>query len=370
MAGHRLLRLTAWTSALSGLLLAPAHAAPPQWENVPVPPLGGLALPMEVAAAGPRAAWASGLEDMTTGQKPFMLAWNGREWRRQALPLPNSAVVKDIAAAGPRDAWALAEGPGEEGAGKRALALHWNGTAWREVGYPAGVLPTMPSPLPYYSEVVSAPRGGPAWSVGHDARAGQSVALRFQDGRWERQRLPVRMTSASTVGVRSAKDVWISCICDLPGSGPTQAMLHWNGVRWKTVRHPVAEQSHIAKIVPVSATSVWAYRAGTSASTPSALLHWNGTGWKEAAIPTPPCSFSIPTLADDGRKGAWVSVSLPDGPGYLHYNGGRWTTEGGSGRPMNSALVYDLARVPGTRTLWSVGLANPLNGPAFVERRR
>ncbi|MFV2172573.1 hypothetical protein ACFHW2_14050 [Actinomadura sp. LOL_016] len=73
----------------------------------------------------------------------------------------------------------------------------------------------------------------------------------------------------------------------------------------------------------------------------------------------------------NGAGGAWVGVSTANDPAnYLHYSRGRWTTESGPGRPGVGALIYDLARVPGTRTLWSAGMASPLSGPPFVERRR
>ncbi|MFI0354877.1 hypothetical protein [Actinomadura sp. 9N407] len=366
MVRQRVLRVIAWAAAFSGLLLTPsaAIAAPPEWENVPTPPLNGLSVVTEIAAAGPRAAWAAGIEDATTSGTPIMLAWNGRQWRRQALP-PGTGQVVDLAAAGPRNAWGVylnADG---------SSALHWNGTKWRKAGYPAGVVPTQPSPLPTYLQILSAAPGGPAWSIGYDSLAKKAVALRFKNGRWTRQSTPVPMVSASTVAVRSAKDVWIACTCDIPGAGPTEAMLHWDGTEWSTIRYPFKEQTYIAKIVPVSATSVWAYRAGTGYGTPPELMHWDGTSWTSTTIPASPQAYHYPTLADDGGQGAWVSVStVNDDKSYLHYSGGRWTAESGEGRPGTAVWIRDLARVPGTGSIWSSGLASSLAGPHFIERRR
>ncbi|TDC55117.1 hypothetical protein E1281_14300 [Actinomadura sp. KC345] len=333
---------------------------------MPTPPLNGLAVLTEIAASGPRAAWAAGLEDATSGGTPVMLAWDGRQWRRQALP-PGAGQVVDLAAAGPRNAWGIylnAEG---------SPALHWDGTKWRSVGYPAGVGPTQPSPLTTYLEIVSAAPRGPAWSVGYDSEAKEAVALRYTKGRWTRQRTPVPMVNASTVAVRSAKDVWIACTCDIPGAGPTQAMLHWDGSKWSTIRYPSKADTYIAKIVPVSATSVWAYRASTGYAPTPELMHWDGTSWTSTTIPVSqePGAYHYPTLADDGDQGAWVSMSTrQDDKSYLHYSGGRWTAESGAARPGISAWVHDLARVPGTRSIWSAGMANPLGGPHFIERRR
>ncbi|MFI6520969.1 hypothetical protein ACIBF1_35815 [Spirillospora sp. NPDC050679] len=367
MAGQRILRVSACATALSGLLLAPAtaNAAPPEWRNVPTPSLSGLAVLTEVAASGPRAAWAAGLENATSNGKPVMLAWNGQQWRRQALPAGTGQVV-DLAAAGPRNAWGIYLNE------KGSPALHWNGVKWRRVGYPAGVVPTQPSPLPNYLQILSAAPGGPAWSLGYDTQAKKAVALRFQNGRWKRRSTPVPMVNATTVAARSAKDVWIGCTCDVPGTGPTQAMLHWDGAKWRTVRYPAKEKSYIAKIVPVSATSVWAYRVSTDYASPTPeLMHWNGTSWTVTAIPASPQAYHFPTLADDGGKGAWVSVStVNDDKSYLHYSGGRWTAESGEGRPDTSVWVRDLARVPGTRSIWSVGLDSSLAGSHFIERRR
>lgn len=365
MAGRRVLRVTAWAAAFSGLVLTPsaAAAAPLEWEKVPTPPLDGLGVVTEIAAAGPRAAWAAGVEDATSSGKPVMLAWDGRQWQRQVLP-PGTGQVVDLAAAGPRNAWGIYLN--EDG----SSALHWNGTAWRRVGYPAGVRPTMPSPLPTYLQVVSAAPGGPAWSLGYDSQAMKAVALRFQNGRWVRQRTPVPMVSASTVAVRSAKDIWIACTCDIAGTGPTQAMLHWNGTRWRTIRYPSKEQTYIARIAPVSATSVWAYRASTSYATPE-LMHWDGKNWTSTTIPAAQFAYHFPALADDGDQGAWVSVStVDDDKSYLHYSNGGWTAESGEGRPGTAVWIRDLARVPGTRSIWSAGLPSSLAGLPFIERRR
>ncbi|MEV3924362.1 hypothetical protein [Actinomadura coerulea] len=365
MAVHRVLRVTAWTAALAGLLLTPstAAAAPLEWERVPTPPLDGLGVVTEIAAAGPRAAWAAGIEDATSSGRPVMLAWNGRQWQRQVLP-PGTGQVVDLAAAGRRNAWGIYLN--EDG----SPALHWNGTAWRTVGYPAGIRPTMPSPLPTYLQIVSAAPGGPAWSLGYDSQAKKAVALRFENGRWVRQKTPVPMVSASTVAVRSAKDIWIACTCDIPDAGPTEAMLHWNGTRWSTVRYPSKEQTYIAKIAPVSSTSVWAYRASTAYATPE-LMHWDGESWTSTTIPASPFAYHFPALADDGDQGAWVSVStVDDDKSYLHYNGGSWTAESGEGRPGTAVWIRDLARVPGTRSIWSVGLPSSLAGLHFIERRR
>ena len=363
MAGRRVLRFSAWIAAFSGMLLTPsaAAAAPPKWRDVPTPPLNGLAVLTEMAAAGPRTAWAAGNE----GGAPVMLAWNGRQWQRQALPAGTGQVV-DLAAAGRRNAWGIYLNAGG------SPALHWDGTEWRSVGYPAGVVPTQPSPLTTYLQIVSAAPRGPAWSVGYDEQAGEAVALRYKKGRWKRQRTPVPMVNASTVAVRSAKDVWIACTCDIPGTGPTQAMLHWDGSRWNTVGYPSKEQTYIAKIVPVSSTSVWAYRASTTpGSAAPELMHWDGTDWTSTAIPADPRTYHFPTLADDGRGGAWVSVStIDDDKSYLHYSGGGWTAESGDGRLGTPVWIRDLARVPGTRSIWSAGLPSSLSGHPFIERRR
>ncbi|OLT11421.1 hypothetical protein BJF79_24135 [Actinomadura sp. CNU-125] len=375
MAGQRrVLHVTAWIAAFSGLLITPARAAAaPEWTSTPVPALQGLVVPTEVAAAGPHAVWTSGVEDATSSGTAFMLAWDGRGWRRQELPAPESTTIMDIAASGPRSAWAIGSKQTEEG-GYRPVALHWDGTAWREVGYPDGVSPTIPLPSPSWQlEIASAAPDAPAWSIGYDEAAGESVALRFERGRWVRQNLPVKMDKALTVAVRSSRDVWIACICELPGEGPTQVMLHWDGVRWNTVRLPSSDDTQVLEIVPVSSSSVWAYRAGAGTNYPAVpdLLHWDGTDWSSTPIPVDTRAVHFPNLADDGRGGALVAANTVDGDtNYLHYGDGEWTTESGPGRPGVGAWIYDIARVPGTRTIWSVGLVSPLSGPALVERRR
>ncbi|MEV5829183.1 hypothetical protein AB0L25_26845 [Spirillospora sp. NPDC052242] len=373
MAGHRrVLHVTAWIAAFSGLLITPARAAAaPEWTTSPTPALQGLAVPLEVAAAGPRAAWITGVENATGSGSQFMLAWDGREWRRQDLPIPGSTSLADIAAAGPRAAWAIGTNWTEE-TGSRPVALRWDGTAWREVGYPDGISRTIPLPSPSPRlEILSAAPGGPAWSIGYDEAAGESVALRFEGDRWVRQDLPVKMTTALTVAVRSPGDVWISCICEPPGEGPTQVMLHWDGVRWNTVRHPSSDDTYVLEIVPVSSRSVWAYRAPAVFEPAPELLHWNGSTWRSIPVPVEPGVVNFNVLADDGAGGALVGVSTNNTPAnYLHYSRGEWTTESGPGRPGVGAWVYDMARVPGTRTVWSVGLVSPLSGPALVEHRR
>lgn len=351
----------------------PVKAVPaPKWRNVPMPALGGLAVPTKVTAAGPRAAWVAGYEKATTKQTPFMLAWNGQRWRRQPLPVPRTTNFQGIAAAGPRNAWALAETYSDNDTSEtRPVALHWDGLKWRKAGYPSGVRPRMPYPLPSDADIISAAPGGPAWSLGYDSRARKAVALRFQGDRWVRQNVPVPMVSASAIAVRSAKDIWIACTCEIPQWGSIPAMLHWDGKLWRTVRIPQRNLAYIAHIVPVSAKSVWAYRVGTEGLSAHELMHWDGVLWRSTWIPSRAYLGHLPTLADDGDRGAWVAVTTAErgAANYLHYSAGNWTTESGQGSRDTSRWIYGLARVPGTRSIWAVGLANPLIGPPFIERR-
>lgn len=111
------------------------------------------------------------------------------------------------------------------------------------------------------------------------------------------------------------------------------------------------------RIVPVSATSVWALRSQNA----GALLHWNGTSWRE--IPTP-LGAQPYALTDDGQSGAWV-VPVPTAATratYLHWDGAAWTTMYGPQRP-GTASLNDVDRIPGGSAVLGVGGAyEPVSG--------
>ncbi|WP_433334065.1 hypothetical protein [Spirillospora sp. CA-294931] len=344
--------LCAMSGGLSLALIAttPASAGPSRWRDVPSPALASVVTLSDVTATGPANAWAVGWDKAPA---PVILRWNGRDWTRQPVPEGTAGRLTGVTASGPRRAWAVAD-PYDSPAGS-AVALFWNGRTWNKVGYPADL---QPGP-------VSAAPGRPAWSLGWNSSTNTASALRFLGGTWVRQPVPLPAESPLwTLSARAENDVWIGGAKRRDDGYFHPYALHWDGRAWQEVPPPAETWTYIRKIVPVSPTSVWAYRTDLILGQDHTLMHWDGTTWRTIPIPVAPGPQA--SLADDGRGGVWVAGSAGGKSVYQHYRDGVWTTANGPARPDKRVSAYAI-----TGSLWSVGdLTGEGGTTAYIERYR
>jgi hypothetical protein len=336
-------------AACATLLATSATAAGPSWHNVAVPkPVSAGAMSFLDAAGTGKTAWAVGTEN----SKTTLLGWNGTTWKRQSSP--TRFIPTGVAVANAKNAWAGGIGV------LVPVAMHWNGTKWSQVPYPGYTFPMAFAAAP----------DGSAWSISGVDRSGggPSSLLRWTGKAWASVTVPLPPSSSmSAIGARSKTDVWVGGTYS-NGIGVYPLVLHWNGSSWKRMAAPSgswgqpAHQNIMQKIVPVSATSVWALRSQYAGS----LLHWNGKSWREIPLPLGAQPLA---LADDGKGGAWVTTgNAPSRTTYLHWTGTKWTTVYGPVR-KGATTLSDLDHVPGGSVLLSVGATKGSKDQVpFIER--
>jgi len=338
------------TAATAATAVMAEPTAGPGWHAVPTPTLQAGAALYQVAPANRRLAWAVGTQNQDKAS--VLLRWNGHAWAEERLPDTPGAGLFTVAAAGPRRAWA---GGGKSPDGK-GYAIHWNGRAWRRVGVPDGLQITK----------IAASRGGAAWALASDSLS--TSVLRYDKHQWVRADVPLPAhASPWAIAVRNARDVWITgSASDLPFA------LHWDGTQWQNVAVPGGYYEVITQILPLGPDNVWAYSDDTYMNVSATLLHWDGTTWTKSQ---PGVQLGASSqLTDDGEGGFWLSYYGGLGHSrYLRYQSGGFTDALGPDRTDTFVDTLDIARVPGTRTVWSVGRARDYsgaNGPnqAVIER--
>ncbi|GAA2575878.1 hypothetical protein SMC26_12735 [Actinomadura fulvescens] len=358
------LTLGASTSASAKPRLAPPTG---QWNDVPIP-TGTPPQLFGVAAPTPRHAFAIGQHSWEEKEVTTALHWNGREWLHKDVPPIQWNWFIDMAAAGPRAAWVT----GLTLRQQLPAGLYWNGTRWREVPIPrtgTGGIASLPA--------VAAEPGGTAWAVLSEGRAaGECSVLRFERGAWVRKATPELPEGAElvTIAVRSPRDVWVGAAD--PYSDGESFTFHWDGRSWTRQNMPGSTVPFwgAMDILPVSRREVWAYVGGGSSV--QQLFRLNGDTWTKVTDVPRLGMFPMPyggSLVSDRNGGLWLPA-LGEGvgvgqTGYLHWDGTAWSRALGPARDRSVGFVEarDMVAIPGTRSMWAVGVQGTGVKP-FIER--
>jgi hypothetical protein len=83
---------------------------------------------------------------------------------------------------------------------------------------------------------------------------------------------------------------------------------------------------------------------------PAFLVHFNGTHWTRFVVPW---KVDVYHIAADGHGGLWLNALGTNNQAFVVHRtaSGRWS------RTAISTFLPDLALIPGTASLWGVGLA-------------
>jgi hypothetical protein len=255
------------------------------WTSVPVPaPAGAETYYLaSVATIAPDDAWAVGAYDPTgTGDSsyPLVVHWNGARWRVIAVPHPGLSRYTDllgVSAHGASDVWAV----GYSGHLRKRIStpyvLHWDGTEWRRVSTPhtSGEVNNL---------VSVSTTGRTAWAVGYKTTQGSLAPFveQYAHHIWREVMLPnkYRLLSLNSVSALSATDAWIAGF-DQSGISKT-AILGWNGHSWDRIAsQDPNDQDALGGISAARPDLVWA--VGTTYTKfvhPNALTElWDGHQW-------------------------------------------------------------------------------------------
>ena len=361
--------LTAGAAALAGAL--PAQAATTGWRVNQRVHIDFFTAMTAIAALGRSDAWAMGFSQKKNDQATAVIErWQGKNWRRVPLP-PGVAATWDkplplatMAAHSDRDLWAF-----------NVVApqyLRRSGTHWS-----TGTLPALAGASQVFVSVGVDRGPGNVWALGGSA-TGSSLtpyAARFNGTTWSVAPVPGHgpIVAAS---VLSARDIWAvtgRALLNPMLTTKRPEVLHWNGSAWHSVKLPSRLPGLPSTIRAVSDHEVWIggghpnARGGTGeyvAEFTGKALHV--TNLKVRATGS---KFHMIRLVSDGRGGMW---GLADNLGVSasrvwHRTGTTWHGPMPVRFSKHSSLV-SIANVPGTTSMWGVGISGN-EGVIAVEGR-
>jgi hypothetical protein len=284
-----------------------------------------------VVATSKSSAWAFGGSNVAGGNDlPVAAHWNGRAWTASALPAGVSDEIIAASAPAANDVWAVSFDGG--------WVLHWNGSKWlvakhfKATGEITGITALSPTNVWVFGASGMGPGLGTWHYNGRSWSKWQGNAVGLQNG-----------------SALSAANIWA-----LGGTkAPFSTIMHYTGA-WHPVTASALAGLQFGRIAALSATNVWAtaFVAGGSQEVPY-LVHFNGK-WTRYKLPWPLSPGQA--LASDGQGGVWLTATSSSGEIYFVHR----TAKGVWSRtPIVSpgkGVVDGLAHIPGTSSLWSVGL--------------
>jgi len=207
----------------------------------------------------------------------------------------------------------------------------------------------------------------------------RACAARFDGRAWHTIPMPGEPYAVSAL---SPGDIWATgptaaTAPKAPGPGltrPVYVAMHWNGRRWHILPFPrlplAGDQVLSGGTISASGPSdVWIEYdigvIGTNTST-GLLLHWNGQAWHQFRTPR---SLGVWSIASDGRGGLWLTVQGDGNEGerwyFYHVSSRTLRLVPAPARPGTVQLYgpAQLARVPGTASLWAIEeITSPVGG--------
>jgi hypothetical protein len=312
-------------------------------------------------AGGTRDAWMAGDEcadvatcgetDNTNGTL-VIRHWDGKAWRgvtppRAYINSPLDQGVLAVAATSAANAWVLA-GRGAESV-DYTDALHWTGNRW-----------AAPVRLGAAIQAAVAPSATQLWAFGEPPTNAPGYFAHFNGRTWTHGSFPFNGTAAAA---RSASDVWVG------GNGARGLGIeHWNGHQWRATALPKLgltgndlSFANVQGFADIGPRDVWAdiSTLNNSGTNPpgTILLHWNGKAWSRVKFPY--IGSATASVGYDGHGGIWLVTWNGTGAHltlwFDHYSGGRWTRVKVPSSHGEQPEVFNLAWIPGSRSLWAAG---------------
>jgi hypothetical protein len=248
-------------------------------------------------------------------------------------------------------------------------ALHWNGKAWHASALPA-------KPVLQSAADLGA---GDVWAFGVTMpRAGATVpyAARFNGKAWPPVKLPVAPLAIGTTG---RAGLWVigptTATAARPASEQHITGMYWNGKSWRSlavpkVKVPAGQTSFdTASVATTGPRDLWwSYRASseTTSAMRGGLLHWNGAAWHAIAVPA--AIVYVEAMTPDGHGGIWLAAGtgLDLAQYWYHYTDGRWTRTPVPSPKGYNVMLFGMAWIPGTVSIWADGEADANTGAHTV----
>ncbi|MFE7762490.1 hypothetical protein [Streptomyces sp. NPDC057438] len=290
-------------------VVSPAAAVTPRsWTPLPVPAAAPPVTVTDLAARGPREAWATGYETAADGLRPVLYRWDGSA-RNRDTTFPGAGEPGGLEQVRfvDREVWILRTRAGA------AEILRRTAGGW-------SVLP-VPRTLWTYQDFTAVP--GAAWVVGEDD-SGLKI-LRHDGSGWTTQAAPDGVRYLMGITARTASDVWAWA-----DTSTGSAILRWDGTAWRDADVPLPPDSNVHTVLlePSGRVTIGGSRY-TEGVARTYLMTGDRHGWRTTHPPL-------------GDTGAEAMVRGPDGALWLPVRSDR-------------AFRSKYARVDGSRTTFSYG---------------
>ncbi|GAA1013671.1 hypothetical protein Aple_088160 [Acrocarpospora pleiomorpha] len=312
------------------------------WKLTRVNTLPGDDVLNDVTVLGNGSVWAAG-HRVVNGQQRGLVQWfDGGSWK----VIPNSPPyeLNAVTATSNRNVWVFGNGK----------AARWNGRTWTSTSLGSS----------FSASDADGTGTKDIWAV-----AGSAASARHWNGSsWKSFQLPGR---ASTVDAYKTGDVWAA---GTKGNRP--AVMRWNGKSWALVPTPALKlpaPDAIASIIDIAVLgprNVWAVGGVTWEGandegddvtfTRTLLMRWNGNSWIATIGATNAQPYT--KVEPDGKGGVWVVQSHWNST-LWHIRGSAWTSTPLPRKAGTDAVLFSIARRPGTAAVWGAGFTVPQGDP-------
>lgn len=333
-----------------------------------------------VTAISAQNVWAVGSEGNGNGGLTLVEHWTGTQWKVVASPNVHGSLsdsLSGVAAVAANNIWAVGN-YFDASNSQQTLIEHWNGTSWSIVPGPGA------SSGQLYG--VAALAANNVWAVGSYAGMStngyQTLIEHWNGTSWH----IVQGSSVSTghlfgVTALAANNVW--AVGSVVGANGIQTLVeHWNGRNLSVVSSsgPGLATNTLNGVAAISANNIWAVGDDSNSTGPSApfaplVEHWNGSRWSVVTSPMQGTSDFLSGIAAVSASNLWAvgdyrSGIDPQGPYFTlieHWNGTSWrVVKSPSPGPVSSDLVA-AARVPATKSVWTVGYTQDSTSQTLTE---
>jgi hypothetical protein len=183
------------------------------------------------ADLGPGDVWAFGvIQSSADTTVPYTARYNGQAWHQVRLPVAPMA----IGTAGRDGLWVI--GPTVATAAKIAsqqhiIGLYWNGRSWRRLAVPKVAVPAGQSTFDAASVATGGPRG--LWwcyqAMNQSTRATRSGLLRWNGAAWHAIALPAAISDVDAMTPDGHGGIWLTADA---GLDLVQYWYHYDGGHW------------------------------------------------------------------------------------------------------------------------------------------
>jgi len=283
-------------------------------------------------------------EGWAVGENGTVLHYDGMNWTQFSAPVTATTRLDALSMSSAVNGWAIGQ---DNTPPFYAIILRWNGTAWEAVPVPS-------PPWPVALQDVSVPNESSAWIGGGvfvcalgpppcTPEAAFGTILHWDGNEWIFY--SIANTFLSSISMLSDTDGWaVGVEVDQTTKQQRSRILHWNGISWTAVDHPITEYPAgnihfiLEEVSALNANTAWSAVSGNHQ-----FLRWDGTSWTAFNSPV----SGRPSIAVLSSDNAWA---VGDEGDIGHWDGHFWNS-------INSPVTSTLTAVSMVSAFdgWAVG---------------